>query len=122
MATTMVGSVLDRTKMPADLSAHQVWVSETASDRRPIAYVTERRRRLIGASVAVLAFVVMVALGLARLFYLAPAALIVAGIGGGYALGGRSGFYEVAEDGSLGKFIGRSRPDDIVSMRRTRVR
>jgi len=119
---TTANPVLDRTKMPPDLSAHQVWVSATASDRRPIAYVTERRRRLIGASVAVLAFVVMVVLGLAHLFYLAPAALVVAAIGGGYALGGRSGFYEVAEDGSLGKFIGRSRPDDIVSMRRTRVR
>src|ERR1700682_368458 len=119
---TTANPVLDRTKMPPDLSAHQVWVSATASDRRPIAYVTERRRRLIGASVAVLAFVVMVVLGLAHLFYLAPAALVVAAIGGGYALGGRSGFYEVAEDGSLGKFIGRSRPDDTVSMRRTRVR
>src|ERR1700687_3023954 len=122
MASTMVGSVLDRTKMPPDLSAHRVWVSELDSTRRPIAYVTERRRRRIGIAVAVLGFLGIVALGLAHLVSLPPAALIVSAIGGTYALGGRSGFYEVAQDGSLGKFIGHGRPDDIGSMRGMRVR
>ena len=124
MATTVVGSVLDRTKMPPDLQAHRVWVPEWESDRdrRPIAYVTEKRRRLIGGSAAAVGFLVIVALGLAHLYYLAPVGLVVTAIGAGYGLGGRTGFYEVAEDGSLGKFIGRSRPDDIVSMRGMRVR
>jgi hypothetical protein len=118
----MSGAVLDRSKMPPDLTAHRVWVSELDSNRRPIAYVTERRRRLTGIAIAGLGFVGILTLGLANLVYLAPAALVISAIGGGYALGGRSGFYEVAEDGSLGKFIGRSRPDDIGSMRGMRVR
>ena len=38
-----------------------------------------------------------------------------------YSNGGRSGFYEVAADGSLGEFLGRAKPN-LDSMRGMRVR
>ena len=49
-------SVLDRSKVSAGLVVHRVWVPEHASDlRRPIAYVGERRRRIIGVVMVALA-------------------------------------------------------------------
>ena len=119
----MAGPVLDRNKMPPDLRAHRVWIDEINSDPRPsIAYVTETRRRMIGGAVAVLGFLMIVAIPLAHLpYFLALVGLGVSAIGGTYSLGGRSGFYEVAEDGSLGKYVGRRRPDDIIGMRGSRV-
>lgn len=115
--------MLDRTKMPPQFAAHRVWVPDGSSDRhrRPIVYVTERRRRLIGGALAVLGFLVILVTGAVH----ASVALIVLGlvtsvIGGGYAAGGRSGFYEVAEDGRLGEFLGRSKPE-LGSMRGAKV-
>jgi hypothetical protein len=48
-------------------------------------------------------------------------ALFIMVPGGAYALGGESGFYEVAEDGSLGEFLGRTKPR-LDSMRGMRAR
>src|ERR1700687_1850720 len=123
MAKDMPSVVLDRTKIPPDMRAHRVWVDERSSGRYPgaIAYVTETRRRMIGGTVAVLGFLIIATIGLAHLPYLlALVGLVVTGIGGTYALGGRSGFYEVTDDGSLGQFMGRGRPD-VDGMRGMRV-
>lgn len=115
--------MLDRTKMSPGLSPQRVWVPERGSDQgeRSIVYVTERRRRVIGAIVIGLSLVVAIAIRVAN----APAGLLLLAfaitvIGGAYAAGGRAGFYEVADDGSLGEFLGKSKPE-LGSMRGMRV-
>ncbi len=115
-------SVLDKSKISADLVVHRVWVPQRASDRRlSIAYVGERRRMIVGTALLALA----VTLGLAALvtraaFWVAFVPLLIALTGVAYAGGGRTGFYEVGEDGGLGRYLGRTRPD-LGSMRRKRV-
>jgi len=105
--------VVDKTKIPSGLVVHRVWVPEGESDRRrPIAYVSERRRRSAGVMVVALG----VLLGLAVLvetgyFWLAFVSLLIAWAGVAYAGGGRTGFYEVNDDGGLGEYLGRSRPE-----------
>jgi hypothetical protein len=119
----MMDTVIDRARMP-DFTVHRAWVPDGASAqaRRSIVYVTERRRRLIGGLLLALGLVVMLAIAVAN----APSWLLVISLvfivpGGKYALGGDSGFYEVAEDGSLGEFLGTAKPD-LRSMRGTKVR
>jgi hypothetical protein len=119
----MIDTMLDRAKVPG-FAAHRVWVPDGGSSpaRRSIVYVTERRRRLIGGVLLAVGLVVMLAIAVTG----APIGLLVIALllivpGGGYALGGDSGFYEVAEDGSLGEFLGRAKPD-LRSMRGTKVR
>jgi hypothetical protein len=120
----MIGTVFDRTNLPPDLWVHRAWVPEGGSARggRSIVYVTERKGRLIGGTLAVLGFLVILVTGAVH----APVTLIVLGLvisvmGAMYAAGGRSGFYEVAEDGSLGEFLGRAKPR-LDSMRGMRAR
>jgi hypothetical protein len=114
--------LIDEKKIPSVLVVHHVWAPRSESDRRrPIAYVTERRRRIAGAVL----IAVGVTLGLAVLvargaFWLAFAPLLIAWAGVAYAGGGRTGFYEVNDDGGLGKYLGRSRPD-VGSMRSYRL-
>ena len=119
----MMDTMIDRAKLP-DFTVHRAWVPDgtSSSARRSIVYVTERRRRLIGGLLIALALVVIVAIFLTS----APSGLLLIALlivvpGGGYALGGDSGFYEIAEDGSLGEFLGRAKPD-LHSMRGTKVR
>jgi hypothetical protein len=119
----MIDTMIDRSKVPG-FAAHRVWIPDetSASGKRSIVYVTERRRRLIGGLLIALALVVMLAIVLTS----APIGLIVIALfimvpGGAYALGGDSGFYEIAEDGSLGEFLGKAKPD-LRSMRGTKVR
>jgi hypothetical protein len=121
MAQTM--TMLDRTKLPPTLVVHRVWAPEAGSDRglRPVAYVTERRRRLVGGLLVALGFVTLVVLLAAH----APSFTAILGMaisvaGGWYGLGGESGFYEVREDGSLGEFLGRTKPE-LGSMRGMKV-
>jgi hypothetical protein len=105
--------MLQLAKFPSELRVHRIWEPRHASDdRRPIAFVTERRRRLIGAGVMVVGLVELLAI----LVLHWDVVLILVGIpmslaGGVYANGGRAGFYEVEEDGSLGAYLGRARPD-----------
>jgi hypothetical protein len=120
----MIGTVFDRTNLPPDLWVHRAWVPKEGSARggRSIVYVTERRGRLIGGTLAVLGFLVILVSGAVQ----APVALIAVGlvislIGAMYAASGRSGFYEVAGDGSLGEFLGRTKPR-LDSMRGMRAR
>ncbi|TMD69543.1 MAG: hypothetical protein E6I81_15620 [Chloroflexi bacterium] len=112
--------MLDRSKVSAGLVVHRVWVPEHASDlRRPIAYVGERRRRIIGVVMVALAVTLALAavVGQAELWF-AFAPLLIAWAGVAYAGGGRTGFYEVGDDGRLGRYLGRSKPD-LGSMRRS---
>jgi len=109
--------MLDKTKLPPDLMANRVWVSIRDSDDRAIAYVTGRRRRLTGGAIAVAGFVVILAILALHL----AVGLLVLGVamsmaGAVYGNGGRSGFYEVEPDGTLGEYLGRSRPQ-LSSMR-----
>jgi hypothetical protein len=119
----MMDTMLDRAKMPR-FSARRIWVPDEASSQAgpPIVYVTEHRRRLIGGLLIGLGLMVMLAIAVTSL----PSGLLVIALllivpGGAYALGGESGFYEVAEDGSLGEYLGRTQPD-LRSMRGTKVR
>jgi len=113
-------SVLDRSKVSAGLVVHRVWVPEHASDlRRPIAYVGERRRRIIGVVMVALAVTLaLVAVVMRAELWFAFAPLLLAWAGVAYAGGGRTGFYEVGDDGRLGRYLGRSKPD-LGSMRRS---
>jgi hypothetical protein len=115
--------MIDRARVP-DFTVHRAWIPDGSPSqaRRSIVYVTERRRRLIGGLLVAFAFVVTLAIMLTT----TPSGLIVIPLliivlGGAYALGGDSGFYEVAEDGRLGEFLGKTKPD-LRSMRGTKVR
>jgi hypothetical protein len=78
---------------------------------RPIVYVSGRRRRIVGAALIALGAVLALAVLITRTsFWLAFVALLIAWAGVAYAGGGRTGFYEVEEDGRLGRYLGRSRP------------
>jgi hypothetical protein len=119
----MIDTMIDRAKIPG-FAAHRVWVPDgTSSPARPsIVYVTERRRRLIGGLLLALGLVVMLGIAVTSApSWLLLIALVIIVPGGKYALGGDSGFYEVAEDGSLGEFLGRAKPD-LRAMRGTKVR
>ena len=115
--------MLQAAKFPSEFRVHRIWEPRHASDdRRPIAFVTERRRRLTGAAMILVGLVE----GLAILVLQLDIALMFIGVlislaGIAYANGGRAGFYEVEEDGSLGAYLGRARPD-LDSMRSRRPR
>jgi len=110
--------VLDKSKLPSDLVVHRVWVPEIDSEaRRSIAYVGERRRRVVGAVLIALGVILALAVLVTRAaFWLAFVSLLVAWGGVAYAGGGRTGFYEVTDDGGLGDYLGRSMPE-VGSMR-----
>ena len=112
------GSVLDKTKISSGLLVHRVWVPEKESNgRRPIAYVSERRRRIVGGVLIALGAILALAVLVTRAaFWLAFLPLLIAWGGVAYADGGRTGFYEVDDDGMLARYLGRSTPD-LGSMR-----
>jgi hypothetical protein len=105
--------VLDPAKLPSGLVVRQVWAPiDERDDRRPIAQVGDRRRGIagltfIGAGVLLAVGGLLAGLG----FWPALAGLLIAMAGVGFASGGRTGFYEVDEDGGLGEYLGRSQPD-----------
>jgi nucleoside permease NupC len=111
-------SVLDYTKIPSGLVVNRVWVPVNEPvHRRPIAYATEPRRRIAAAVMIALGVILGLAVAVARgPFWLAFVSLLIAWAGVAYAGGGRTGFYEVDDDGGLGEYLGRSRPD-VGSMR-----
>jgi hypothetical protein len=82
-----------------------------------VANVIDRRRRTIGAVLIAIGIVAALAVLLTRTAYwLAFVPLLVAWAGAAYAGGGRTGFYEVDDDGGLGEYMGRLKPD-LSSMR-----
>jgi hypothetical protein len=104
------GKVLDPSKLPPGLAVHEVWTPiDERDDRRPIAHVGDRRRR--DASLVLIALGVLVGLLTGLAFWFGFAGLLIALAGVAYGSGGRTGFYEVAEDGGLGEYLGRTRPD-----------
>jgi hypothetical protein len=93
----------------------------SAPDRLPIALITDLRRLLIGGGIMVLGFIVVIAAKASHASWaVAVAALILEVIGGLYATGGRSGYYEVAADGSLGQYLAKKKPD-LRTMRATKI-
>jgi hypothetical protein len=104
--------LLDKSKLPSGLVVHRVWVPESDSEpRRAIAYVGERRRRIAGVVLIALGVIVAVAVLVTRAaFWVAFVSLLIAWAGVAYAGGGRTGFYEVNDDGGLGEYLGRSKP------------
>ena len=76
-----------------------------------MAYVSERRRRAVGAVLVALGTVLAIAsMALDTGYFLTFLSLLIAWSGTAYAGGGRTGFYEVRADGGLGDYLGRSRP------------
>jgi hypothetical protein len=111
--------VVHKTKTPSVLLVYRVWIPEDQADgRRPIAYAGDRRRRIIGALLIALGVVLGLAVIVTRgAFWLAFAPLLIAWSGVAYAGGGQTGFYEVNDDGGLGWYLGRTRPEDLNSYR-----
>ena len=105
--------MVDKTKIPSLLVIHRVWVPDSDSDRRrPLAYVSDRRRRIAGAVMIALGVLLGLAVLVAKgAFWLAFVPLLIAWAGVAYAGGGRTGFYEVNDDGGLGEYLGPSRPE-----------
>lgn len=100
-------SVLDKSKISADLLVHQVW----SDGSRQVAYASDRRRWAVALAGIVLALSIAVALVAAGApFWLAFFPLLLALAAAAYGSGGRTGFYELREDGSLGDFLGRTKP------------
>jgi hypothetical protein len=115
--------MLDRSKVPADLLVRMVWVPKEGSgpDDFPIALVRDRRRLLLSVIPMVLAFVVAILLILiVRATQLLASVVLVLVLlaGNRIAQGGKSGYYEVRPDGSLGTFLGRRMPYDLRNMER----
>jgi hypothetical protein len=109
--------ILDKSKLPPGLAVNRVWVSTRESDNHAIAYVSERRRRIVGAALIIAG---VMAIFVMLLLQVPPAAALigvaVSALGAMYANGGRSGFYELEPDGQLGAYLGRGRPE-LSSMR-----
>src|SRR5205807_1371104 len=106
-----------------DAGEIQRWRPADDSDRsqRPIVLVTDRPRFLIGGIPAVAALFVAVVLLLARVPVGVGFLFLIISIAAGlYARGGKSGYYDVAQDGSLGHFYGRRVPAGLSAMRRTK--
>jgi len=115
--------MLDNAKLPRNTWARMLWLPADDADRseRPVVLISDRARYLIGGIPMLAAFVVAIVLVLVH----APTSavipfLVIVFAAGIYARGGKSGYYEVATDGSLGEFLGRRVPLGLRSMRRTR--
>jgi hypothetical protein len=115
--------VVDKSKLPSDLWVRMMWAPKEAAgiQDRPIVLVGERSRWTIGLVASVLGFVLLVALAV---IHVPPALLLVpivlALAGARYGASGRSGYYEVRKDGSLGDFLGRRTPLGLSEMRRAK--
>ena len=115
--------MVDKSKLPADLWLRMVWAPQASTDPddRPIALVVDRKRFWISAIPMVLGLLVAIGLLLAR----ASAALVLPVLAlmfltYRYARGGRTGYYEVREDGSLGDLLGSQIPGALKGMRPTK--
>jgi hypothetical protein len=115
--------VVDKSKLPEGLRVQMVWAPETNTDPedRPIVLVRDRKRFWISAIPMLLAFLVGSALALLttqRLLLFPP--LAVFALSYQYGLRGRTGYYEVSEDGSLGDYLGLKTPLGLSAMRRSK--
>jgi len=116
--------VVDNAKLPSGLRVQMVWAPETDTDPedRPIALVRDSKRFWIATIPMLLAFLVgsAVALLTTQRLLLIPLAVIF-GLSYQYGLRGRTGYYEVSGDGSLGEFLGLKTPLGLSAMRRTKA-
>jgi hypothetical protein len=101
-----------------------VWAPETNTDPedRPIALVRDSKRFWTSAIPMLIAFLAggaIAALTTQRLL-LIPL-LAVFALSYQYGLRGRTGYYEVAKDGSLGEFLGLKTPLGLSAMRRSKA-
>ena len=115
--------MLDKSKLARDLWVRMTWAPNVGSepDERPIVLITDRRRWTIGLVPPVLGILLLSAFFLAHapvVLLLLPMAIIV--VGARYGGGGRAGYYEVNEDGSLGDFLGRKIPVVLRYMHRVK--
>jgi hypothetical protein len=116
--------VIDNAKLPSGLRVQMVWAPETTTDPedRPIALVRDNKRLQIATIPMLLAFLVGGAVALMttqRLLLIPPA--VIFGLSYQFGLRGRTGYYEVAEDGSLGEFLGLKTPLGLSAMRRSKA-
>jgi hypothetical protein len=116
--------MIDQSKLPGGLWVRTIWAPESSTDPddRPIALVTDRRRLLISAIPMLLTFLVGSAIAILTtqrllLFQL----LAVFALTYQYGLRGRTGYYEVSEDGGLGDFLGLKTPAGLSAMRPTKT-
>ena len=115
--------MLDRSNLPGDLWVRMMWVPRAAEDPddHPIALITDRRRFWISAIPLAVVFVLAFA-GL--LLHASPILLVVELVlilaAYRYAAGGKSGYYEVLPNGSLGQFLGRRMPYGLRTMERVK--
>jgi hypothetical protein len=114
--------MLDRSKVPGDLWVRMVWVPRDGGDPVdfPIALVRDRRRLLLSVIPMLLALLIAILLLVVRAAQLLASTVFVLGLlaGNRLANGGKSGYYEVRPDGSLGTFLGRRTPYDLRKMER----
>lgn len=116
--------MIDQSKLPAGLHVRTIWAPEpsTDPDDRPVALVTDRRRLLISAIPMLLTFLVGSAVGILTTQRLLLFPLVVVfGLSYQYGLRGRTGYYEVSEDGGLGDFLGLKTPAGLSAMRPTKT-
>ena len=116
-------TLLDRTKIPSDLWVQRLWVPDGSGvSRHPTVLVTDKRRLVMGGAIMAGGFAVVIGgSAIHAPSMLGLIALVIEVVGGIYAAGGkRSGFYEVAPDGSLGEYLGRKKPD-LRAMRPTKA-
>jgi hypothetical protein len=117
-------SVVDKSKVPSGLRVQMVWAPETSTDPedRPIALVRDRRRLWLSAIPMLVVFLVGSAIALltTQRLLLIPLLAIFA-LSYQYGLRGMTGYYEVAEDGSLGEFLGLKTPLGLSAMRRSKA-
>ena len=113
-------TVVDKSKLPTGLRVQMVWSPETNTDPedRPIALVRDSKRFWISAIPMLIAFLAGSAIALltTQRLLLIPLAGVLA-LSYQYGLRGRTGYYEVSEDGSLGEFLGLKTPLGLSAMR-----
>ena len=116
--------MVDKAKLPSGLRVQMVWAPETTTDPedRPIALVRDSKRFWIATIPMLLAFLVgsAVALLSTQRLLLIPV-LAVFALSYQYGLRGRTGYYEVSADGSLGEFLGLKTPLGLSAMRRSKA-
>lgn len=115
--------MIDKSKVSADLWVRMVWAPQASTDPddRPIALVTDRRRFLRSAipmTLALLAAIALILVHASPLLLLLALAVSFAAFR--YGRGGRSGYYEVRKDGSLGDYLGMRVPSGLRGMRPTK--
>ena len=117
--------MVDRSKISGELWVRMLWVPRESSESAdpPIVLVNDRRRFWLSGIELLLSFLLAIVMLLIHLP--APAAAVVLLLlvfaGSRYASGGRTGYYELRRDGSLGAFLGKRMPPVLKQMQRVKA-